>query len=394
MVEYKLATEEQKELAALASDVMRSMLTKDRIEELEHADNGLGEYPMDVHMALSEAGFSGMSIPESYGGLGFDTITIAIIVEEMSKVDTGFAFSFYNASSMFPLLERSHIPEEDKRMWAERMIAGNAIGTFALTEANAGSDAGAMRTTAVKDGNEWVINGTKCFISNGPKADFYFVAAWTDKTQRPGSGITFFLVEKDRGVKIGKKESKLGIKLSETSEIVLEDVRVPEDHVIGEVGKGFSAAVGFLHNEARIFDALGSLGLAQAALDAAIDYAKTRRQFGKRIIDHQGLSFLIADMQIRTEASRALLYSTLETMAAGVDPGHLSSSVKTFVTDATMQTVVDAVQVFGGYGYMKDYPVEKYLRDAKIFQIFGGTGQMLRKDIAKDLAGKDSEAKK
>ena len=396
MVEYKLATQEQKEYAELAAQIVRDMLPLDRIHELETADNGLGQYPMDVHMALAEAGFCGLNIPEEYGGIGMDTISIALIIEEMSKVDTGFAFSFYNASSMFALAQRTHIPEADKKALAERMIAGQSITTFALTEPNAGSDAGAMRTTAVYDADthEWILNGTKCFISNATTADVFFVAAWTDKSKRAGEGVTFFMVEKDRGIKIGKKEAKLGIKLSETAEIILEDVRVPEDHIVGELGKGFSAAVGFLHNEARIFDAIGSLGVAQAALDAAIEYAKNRRQFGKRIIDHQGLAFLIADMQIRTEAARSLLYYTLQTMAAGENPGHLSSSVKTFVTDTTMQTVVDAVQVFGGYGYMKDYPVEKYLRDAKIFQIFGGTGQMLRKDVAKDLAGKDPEIKK
>jgi len=373
---------------------MKDMLPRERIEELEHSDDGRGSYPMDVHHALSEAGFSGLNIPEEYGGFGMDSISVAILVEEMSKIDTGFAFSFYNAGSMFPLIELSHLSKAEKQTWADRILKGESIGTFALTEANAGSDAGAMRTTAVKDGDEWVINGTKTFISNALTADHFFVAAWTDKSKRVSEGVTFFLVEKDRGIQVGKKENKLGIKLSETAEIILDNVRVPEDHVIGEVGRGFAAAVGFLTDDARIFDAVGSLGLAQAALDAAVEYAKTRRQFRKRIIDHQGLGFLIADMQIRTEAARALLYSTLEAKVKGIDVGHLSSSVKTFVTDTTMQTTIDAVQVFGGYGYMKEYPVEKYMRDAKIFQIFGGTGQMLRKDILKDIAGRDPEAGK
>lgn len=186
----------------------------------------------------------------------------------------------------------------------------------------------------------------------------------------------------------------MGMKLSETAEVILDNVRVPEDHVVGKVGNGFGTALALLNQDGRIFDAVCSLGIGQAALDHAVAYAKERRQFGKRIIDHGGLAFLIADMQARTEASRALLYQTAEAMVRSIPTGHLTSSVKTIVTDNTMQTTLDAVQVLGGYGYSAEYPVEKLVRDAKIYQIFGGTNQIQRKIIAKDLAGKDPQAKK
>lgn len=395
MVEYKFATDEQKELAQLAYDITKSILTPERIEELEKANDGRGQYPMDAHKALAEAGFSGINIPEEWGGLGLSFTTQNMIVEEMSKVDAGFAFSYYASGIWFPMILKTSMPDEEKQMWADRIMAG-ALGTFAITEPNAGSDAASMKTTAVFDEatNEWVINGTKCFISGLPNSDYITLAAWTDKTKRPGEGITFFFIERERGYKIGKQENKLGLHLSETCELILEDVRVPADHVIGEVGKGFKSCVSFLANEGRITDATGALGVAQAALDFAVEYAKTRRQFGKRIIDHQGLGFLIADMQIRTDASRALLYYTTELIDRGEDIGHLGSSVKAFVCDSAVQTCSDAVQVLGGYGYMKDYPVERFFRDSRIFPIFGGTTQILKKDIAKHLAGKDPEAKK
>ena len=394
MVSYKLATQEQIDLATLATDIARKMLPPQRLEELEHADDGRGAYPMDVHMALAEAGFSGMNIPEKWGGLGLDFTTQNVIVEELSKIDAGFAFAYYASGIWFPLIEKTEMPDEEKQMWADKIMQG-AFGAFAMTEPNAGSDVVSMRTTAVYDEstNEWVLNGTKCFISGISNADFVSVAAWTDKTQRPSKGITMFFVERERGYKVGKKENKMGLKLSETSELILEDVRVPADHVIGGVGNGLTNCVGFVASEGRVTDAAGALGLAQAALDTAVEYAKTRRQFGKRIIDQQGLGFLIADMQIRTDASRALLYSTTQMIDQGIDPGHLTSSIKAFIAESAMQTCIDAVQVLGGYGYMKDYPVEKYMRDAKIFTIFGGTTQIVKKDVLSHLAGRDPERK-
>lgn len=392
-MEYLLATEEQKELAEGARVILEKELLP-QIEALEHADEGRGKYPMDVHKKMAEAGYFGMNVPEEWGGLGLDVVTQALIAEEMAKIDAGFTFSFYNAGTYFPMILASGLSDEEKQAWADGIMAGEKLGCFCITEAGAGSDVTAMRTTAVKDGNEWVINGTKCFASNGPISNYFLVAAWTDKSVSAGKGITFFLVEKERGVQIGKKENKMGLKLSETSEVIFEDVRVPEDHVIGEVGKGLKYSLELISNEGRAVGMSFNLGLAEAALDKAVEYAKERRQFGKRIIDHEGLSFMIADMKARTEASRGLLYYTLSALRDGKNIGTMGSVCKMYISDCTMQTTTDAVQCLGGYGYIKEYPVEKYMRDAKIFQIFSGTNQIQRRTITRALAGRDPQAVK
>lgn len=389
MVSYLFANEEQRELAELASDIMKKEL-KPYIEDLESANDHSGRFPTEVMEKMVEAGFYGLNIPEEWGGAGLDLVTRAIILEEMARVEAGFAFSFINAGNLFPLILKTSMSREEKQKWADEILAGERIGAFALTESSAGSDAAAMKCVARKEGNEWVLNGTKCFITNAPIANFFLICAWTDKTQRASKGVSLFLVEKERGVEVGKKEKKMGMKLSVTGDVILNDVRVPEDHVVGEVGSGFGEALELLNEDGRIFDAVCALGIAQAALDESIAYAKVRRQFGKRIIDHEGLGFLIADMQMRTEASRALLYQAAEAMDRGIKTRHLTSSVKAFVTDAAMQTTTDAVQVLGGYGYSSEYPVEKLMRDAKIYQIFGGTNQIQRMIIARDLAGKDT----
>ena len=388
MVEYLLATDEQKELAATARAILEKELAP-QIEALEHADGGKGQYPMDVHQKMVEAGYFGMNIPEKWGGLGLDVVTQALIAEEMAKVDVGFTFSFYNAGTYFPMILASGLSDEEKQQWADEIMAGTKRGCFCITEADAGSDIRSMRTKAVKDGDEWVINGTKCFASNAPISNYFLVAAWNDKEAGPGKGITFFLVEKERGVQIGKKETKMGLKLSETSEVIFDNVRVPEDHIIGEIGMGLKYSLALISNEGRALGMSFNLGLAEAALDQAVEYTKQRRQFGKRVIDHEGLAFKIADMKARTEASRALLYYTLNALKEGKEIGTMGSVCKMYISDCTMQTTSDAVQCLGGYGYMKEYPVEKYMRDAKIFQIFSGTNEIQRRTIAKALAGRD-----
>ncbi len=393
MVNYVLASEEAKELAAIARQILEDNL-KPRIEELEAADGGLGVYPMDVHQMLVDAGFFAMYIPEEWGGLGLDPVTQGVIMEEMGKVDAGFAFAFAGGGCYFNQLMHTHLTKEEKQEWVDRILAGT-MGTLALTEPGAGSDAAAMRTTAKYDPatKEWILNGTKCFISSAPTAEYFIVPAWTDKTKRASQGVTAFWVEKSRGVQVGKKENKMGLHLSETAEIILDDVRIPEKYVIGEVGKDFGVALGGIKGATAIVNCAPNLGMAQAALDTAIEYAKDRRQFGKRIADFQGISFMIADMRIRTEASRALMYEALTAARDGVDCD-LDLMLKTFIADNTMQTCTDAVQVLGGYGYMKEYPVERYMRNAKIFQIFGGTNQIKRKNLAKAMFGRDPQASK
>lgn len=388
---FALATPEQRELADQAREMMERELPTAKAQELENANGGLGQYPMDVHQKFVDAGFYAMTVPEKYGGLGMDLKTVAIIYEEMARVEAGFTFGFNSGGSHFGYIEATKMPESEKQMWADRHLSGQAFGCFALTEAGSGSDAKAMRTTAVKQGDEYIINGTKCFITNAcEEADHFCVAAWTDKSKGPYAGVTFFFIEKERGVKIGKHENKMGLKLSPTGELILEDVHVPEDHVIGEVGGGFGKSLNHIQMWGRPVGSAIYLGVAQAALDYAIDYAKVRRQFGKRIIDHEGLGFKIAEMQNRVNAVRAYEYMTFDMLNAGVVDRNWTAGLKKMASDAAFANAIDAMKVHGGYGYMKDYPIEKLVRDAGIFPIFGGTNEIQLRNIAKALAGKDT----
>ena len=395
MINYLFATEEQKELANEARKILEKELLP-KIEEYDEANGGLGGYPMEVHQKLVEAGYYAAYIPEEWGGLGLDPVTLGVIYEEMGKIDAGFAFAFSGSGCEFPKILQTSMSDEEKQMWADRIINEGAMGSFNLTEPGAGSDAAAIRTTAVYDEatDEWVINGTKCFCSNAPTAEYFICVAWTDKTKRPSEGITAFFVEKERGVQVGKQERKMGLHLAGTSDVIYDNVRVPADHVIGEVGKGFRVALGGIKGASALVNCCSSLGMAQAAVDQAIEYAKTRRQFGSRIIDFQAVGFMIADMETRLEAARAMVYESLVCARDGVDSRYVDYMVKYFVTDQVMAVCEDAVQVVGGYGYMKDYPFERYMRNAKIFQIFGGTNQIKRKNLMKVIAGKDPEKKK
>ena len=277
------------------------------------------------------------------------------------------------ASGEFSLLEEAGAPEELKKYYADKILGGS-ICSFCLTESQAGSDAANIRTTAVLEGDEYVLNGTKCFITNGALADLFIVFAYTDKSKGT-KGISAFLVEKERGVKIGKTEDKMGLKLSITSEVIFEDVRIPASHLIGEEGRGFAYAMKALE-KGRITTMVHALGIAQAAMDTALDYAKVRVTFGKPIIKHQGLAFLLADMQKRVDAARAMLYYAVAAIDRGLPLSTLSPSTKIMLSETAMSVTTDAVQVLGGYGYMKEYPVEKLMRDAKVFSIFEGTNQI------------------
>lgn len=363
-----LLTAEQQEFAALAAQIVKKELAP-RVAELDRT----GEFPMDVMDALREAGFYGMGIPEQYGGLGLDVTTQMAIYEELAKIDAGFSFNFALASGEFGLLEAAGASEELKRYYAEKILSGS-ICSFCLTEAQAGSDAANIRTTAVRDGDEYVLNGTKCFITNGALADMYIVFAYTDKSKGT-KGISAFLVEKKHGVQVGKTEDKMGLKLSITSELIFDNVRIPASNLIGEEGKGFIYAMKALE-KGRVTTMVHALGIAQAAMDLALDYAKVRQTFGKPIIRHQGLAFLLADMQKRIDAARAMLYYSAAVIDRGLPLGTLSPDTKIFVSETAMSVTTDAVQVLGGYGYMKEYPAEKLMRDAKVFSIFEGTNQI------------------
>lgn len=388
-VEYPFATKEQIQIAEQARIILEKEL-KPHLEELEEGDGGKGHFPVEVAKILADAGYLGITIPKKYGGLELDCVTRCLIEEEMSKIDAGFTFAVHGTSNLqFPYIAKSGLSEEEKQQWADRIMAGESFGAICFTEPQAGSDASAITTTAVYDEatDEYVLNGLKCFASNGPIADHFIIFAWTDRTQKPSRGISAFLVEKERGVKIGSIESKLGLRMSKTSEVVLEDVRVPADHMCGEPGRAYKMFLEGM-DEIRVSGMVFSLGIAQAAMDAAVEYAKVRETMGKPIIRHQGLGFLLAEMQTRTDASRALLYQGARCIDAGIPLGTTSSSSKNFVANSTVQTVIDAMEVFGGYGYMKDYPIEKLVRDAKIFTIFDGTTEINKMVIARQLEAK------
>ena len=360
--------EEQQGFVEILKQILDKEL-KPRVRELDERE----EFPMDVFQKLYEAGFFGMELPEEYGGLGIDNETSFILNEEIAWYDPGFAFSFHVASAVSKVIFRAG-PDELKRNVADMILAGK-IGAMCITEAEAGSDAGATRTTAVRNGNEYVLNGVKTFISNGSIADYFIVVATVDRNLKH-KGITLFFVERCcDGVKVGKKEDKMGLRLSETNEVIFEDVRIPVSNRIDEEGRGFKHIMQDME-EVRPMAMTYALGLAQRALDEAVAYAKVRKTFGQPIINYQGLSFMMADMQMKIHMARAALASIARAMDRGISTEGYSASSKIFVSDIAMQVAVDAVQVLGGYGYMKDYPVEKLMRDAKIFQIFEGTNQI------------------
>ena len=369
MENYLLMTEEQRELVT----TLRGILKKELEPTVAEYDEK-GEYPMHVHKILCDAGFNAIAIPEQYGGLGLDQVTCALLNEEMGKVDAGFGCSFSFASGGIKTVLLAGT-EEQKQYYADRILIGG-ISCTCITKADAGSDVAAVRTTAVKDGDDYILNGTKTFISNGPIADTFTVLAVTDK-EKGTHGMSIFIVEKERGVKVGKKENKMGIRLSPTSEVVLEDVRVPAKNMVGPEGEGFKIFMRSLGRSRPLVMSIG-VGIAQRALDLATDYAKTRKTFGKPIIENQGVSFLLADMEIQIQAARNLVLYAARCMDVGADITSASACAKAFASDTAMKVTTDAVQVFGGYGYSREYPVEKLMRDAKIFSIFEGTNQIQR----------------
>jgi alkylation response protein AidB-like acyl-CoA dehydrogenase len=351
-----------------------------RAAEIDATD----EYPWDIRKLLSEQDILGLPIPAEYGGMGTGTLMQQLAVEELAKVSAVCAL-------MLMVQELGTLPitlfgsEELKQRFLPKCATGEWSPAFCLSEPDSGSDATAMRTTAVKDGDEWVINGSKAWITNAGIANFYVVFAVTDRENRRH---TAFVVEADReGVSVPKFEHKLGINGVPTGTPVFENVRVPEENVIGEVGRGMRVALGTLERT-RLGAAAQAVGIAQGAIDYALQYAKERTAFGKPIIELQGLQFKLADMQTRTAAARELLYKACAKMDRGEEDKALYSSMaKLFASDTAMYVTVEAVQVLGGYGYVKEYPVERMMRDAKITQIYEGTNEVQRVVIARHLKG-------
>ena len=373
-----ILTGEQLDLQAFARD----FAAKELAPVVKECDRK-GEFPMEVFRKFCEVGFNSMFLPEAYGGQGLGAMDMVLVYEEFAKVDAGFICSASTGEfGIEPILVAG--TEEQKKYYMDFILQGG-LGAFALTEPNAGSDAAATRTTAVRDGDDYILNGRKCFITSGPVANVYSVFATVDPSLGT-KGISCFIVERDRpGVSVGKDEDKMGMRLSCTSDVIFEDVRIPTKNLVGAEGKGFGLAMKCL-DRSRGVNSYGALGIAQRALDEAVAYAKQRKTFGRPIIGHQGVQFLMADMEIDVTTARALLWQCAQMVDKGVFDTKLGSVTKTFLSEMAMRVTTSAVQVLGGYGYSREYPVEKLMRDAKLWSIFEGTNQIQRMVISGCLA--------
>lgn len=343
------------------------------------------EFPVATVKRMGELGLMGMTIPEEYEGTAGDNVSYIIAVEELARVcgSHGVILSVHMSVCTYPIFNLCN--DAQKKKYLPDLCSGRKIGAFAITEPGAGSDAAAQKTTAEKKGDKYIINGTKIFITNGAYADTFIVLAMTDKAKGIRGGATAFIVEKGfPGFKVGQVEDKMGICASSTVELIFENLEVPEENVIGKEGDGFKVAMKAL-DAGRISIGAQALGIAQGALDAAITYAKERVQFNKPIAANQGLQWMLADMATRTEAARRLVYNAAALKDAGLPYGQAGAMGKVFASETATWVTTKAVQVHGGIGYTKSYPVERYFRDAKITEIYEGTSEIQRLVIARNL---------
>ena len=372
-------TEEQEMIRDLCKQIAEEKIKPVR----EHYDE-TQEFPWDMVKVFAQADLFGLWIPEEYGGMGGGVFEMSIGVEELSKACGGISLALAGtALGSFPIIVAG--TDEQKQKYLPRIASGESLAAFGLTEAEAGSDAGGVRTTAVLDGDEYVLNGTKQWITNGGEADINTVIAITDKA-KGARGASAFIVEKGTpGFEAGKKENKLGIRASATRELVFQDCRIPRENLLGKEGRGFMIAMRTL-DLSRPGVAAQAVGIAAGALEEAVRYSRQRKQFGKPICAFQGLQFMLADMATQVEAARLLVYQAAKYIDSGAkNVSKISAMAKLHAGDTAMRVTTDAVQVFGGYGYMKEYPVEKMMRDAKITQIYEGTNQIQREVIALNL---------
>lgn len=370
-------TEEQKELIALVRDMAENEI-KPYVKEADEA----GECPPELFDWGFDMGLHMVEIPEEYGGLGLNYETTAMLFEELAKVDAGYAITFVTTFVALRNVILAGTPEQ-ARYFAD-VVNQKKFAAFVLTEPNAGSNSAGIRGTAVRDGDDYILNASKTFITNGSLASIY-VAFFKTDPEAGNKGMSAFIVDRDMpGVSIGAKEDKMGLRLSNTTEVFFDNVRVPKDRMIGEEGAGFKISLNAL-NLSRAFVTTMALGIMDRALDEAVAYAQERKTFGDPIIEFQMVQALLADMAIKVEASRCLINNTMKLMDTGDLVRKEGAICKAFVTDCLQEVTSNAVQVFGGYGYSKEYPVEKLMRDAKVFQIFEGTNQIQRMTIANEL---------
>lgn len=331
--------------------------------------------------AMGDMGFNGICYPEQYGGADGDYLSYILAVEELSKVDDGIGVTLSATVSLCAWPIYAYGTEEQKQKYLRPLLEGKHIGAFGLTEPNAGTDAGAQQSVAVLNGDHYILNGSKIFITNGGEAETYVIFAMTDKSKGM-RGISAFILEKGMpGFSFGKKEEKMGIHSSITMELIFQDVKVPKENLLGKEGEGFKIAMTTLDG-GRIGVAAQALGIAQAALDHAIKYSKERVQFGKPISSNQAIAFMLADMATEVDAARFLVYRAAWLKQEGKPYGKEAAMAKMYASDAAMKITTDAIQIFGGYGYSREYPVERLMRNAKITQIYEGTNQVQRMVIS------------
>jgi len=378
-VMHYFLNEQQRMIKGLARRIAEERIMPVRAELDERE-----EFPWDVMKELAEADLFRIFIPEAYGGLGGGCLDLCVAVEELSRGCCGIAVS-YAASSLGSIALIEYGTEEQRQKYLPDIASGAKLAAFALTESMAGSDAAAIRTTAVRDGENYILNGTKQFITNGGEAELYTIIALTDPA-KGARGASAILVEKGTpGFTFGKKERKMGIRASTTRELVFHNCRVPRQNLLGREGSGFIITLKTL-DRSRPGVGAQAVGLAQGALEAAVAYARERHQFGQPISSFQAIQHMLADMATQVEAARALVYAVARAIDTGVkDYTEAAAMAKLFASDMAMRVTTDAVQIFGGVGYMRDYPVEKMMRDAKITQIYEGTNQVLRNTIALEL---------
>jgi len=377
-------TDEQKMIKEMVGK-----LAKDKIEPLVKEADVSGHSSPEVVMLLAENDLLKMAIPEKYGGIGANYTTIAMVVEEMARVDASTAMILFVTQSLIRILKQWG-SEEQKDRFFRQMSSGDKVNAFSLTEPNYGSESAAIRTRAALDGEHYIVNGTKIFVTNGDIADFILVFVRTGEGERH-RGLSALVVEKDNtpGFSVGKHEDKLGLRGSDLSELIFEDARVPRQNLLGQAGKGWDILISGGADMRAYGPGAMALGLAQGALDYAVNYARERVQFGGPLSELQAIRFMLADMSIQVEAARSLLYRTTALMDSGSEDrglrSRLVSSTKCFASDVAMKVTTDAVQILGGYGVMKDYPVERMMRDAKMIQIFDGSNQIQRVIVARSL---------
>lgn len=369
-------TEEQQDLQTMFRE-----FAQNEVKPLAHEIDEEERFPQETVKKMAELGIMGIPFPEEYGGSGIDYLTYSIAVEELSKVcaTTGVIVSAHTSLCASPIYEFG--TEEQKQKYLVPLAQGKFLGAFGLTEPSAGTDASMQKTTAVLDGENYILNGTKIFITNGGKADVYVILAMTDKTLGT-KGISAFIVEKDfKGFSIGKKEEKMGIRGSSTCELIFENCIVPKENLLGKVGKGFSMAMKTLDG-GRIGIASQALGIAQGAINEAVLYVQGRVQFGKRISQFQNCQFELADMQASTDAARLLVYRAACAKDNHEPFSHLAAMAKLVASETASDVTRRAVQLFGGYGYCREYPVERMMRDAKITEIYEGTSEVMKMVIS------------